>query len=173
MVVATKEHKGEFFMNNQKAFTLIELLVVVLIIGILAAVALPQYQKAVAKARLSNMKQIIASVKTAEETFYLKNGTYTIDWELLDIDLPNCPPRATNSDVLICDNYFMLDPLNGDVANLRAFYCPEDVKIKADSSQCSLHSDFVYTVWLDNSNNAGTITCTGNTAFGTNICKNF
>ena len=71
-----------------KAFTLIELLVVVLIIGILAAVALPQYQKAVKKARFATLKNITRALANAEELYYLANGEYTVDVEELDVALP-------------------------------------------------------------------------------------
>ena len=72
-------------MKNKQAFTLIELLVVVLIIGILAAVALPQYQKAVDKARLVQLIVFNKAIREAEERYYLANGSYTNDFNVLDV----------------------------------------------------------------------------------------
>ncbi len=73
-----------------RAFTLIELLVVVLIIGVLAAVALPEYSKAVEKGRVQEAVVYIKTIKNAEERYFLDNGEYTDDPALLDVEI-GCP----------------------------------------------------------------------------------
>lgn len=77
--------KKQIFSN--KAFTLIELLVVVLIIGILAAIAVPQYRIAVTKSRISQVVSAVSSIAQAQEFYYLTNGHYTETLKDLAIDV--------------------------------------------------------------------------------------
>ncbi len=67
-------------------FTLIELLVVVLIIGILAAVAVPQYQKAVEKSKASQAVTLLDSLGKSMEVYRLANGVYPSKFEQMDVD---------------------------------------------------------------------------------------
>ena len=78
---------NRFCANN--GFALIELLVVVLIIGILAAVALPQYQMAVEKARATEALSNLKTVAVAMEVQYLANGEYPSSLDEIDIDVPD------------------------------------------------------------------------------------
>ena len=75
----------EFFMKE--GFTLIELLVVVLIIGILAAIAVPQYQFAIDKARVAPYVQHVQTAVRSEQVIYMAEGAYTNQFDVLDTGL--------------------------------------------------------------------------------------
>ncbi len=74
------------------AFTLIELLVVVLIIGILAAVALPQYRKSVLKSRFAEPLSVLPPLKDAMDRCFLVTGDYwECGFDVLDVAPPGTP----------------------------------------------------------------------------------
>ncbi len=75
-------------MKNKKGFTLLELLIVVLIIGILAATAMPQYRRAVLKARLSTGIPLTESLFQAEQAYYLAHNEFSNDIDALDLEVP-------------------------------------------------------------------------------------
>ena len=83
--------------NSRQGFTLLELLVVVLIIGILSAVALPQYQISVTKSRYANLKTLVDSIAQAQRIYFLENGEYTRDFEALTIEMPNYTSETKTS----------------------------------------------------------------------------
>ena len=81
--------------NRSKAgfdgFTLIELLVVVLIIGVLTAVAISKYDKAVEKTRAGRITILVRAIADAEERYFMANGEYAADIGKLDISFPGTP----------------------------------------------------------------------------------
>ena len=64
-------------MLNRKGFTLIELLIVVVIIGILAAIAIPKFSNTKEKAYMAAMKSDLRNLVTSEEAYFADNNTYT------------------------------------------------------------------------------------------------
>ena len=94
------------FLKSKRAFTLIELLVVVLIIGILSAIALPQYERTVLRSRYVQGQVLVESIYTAEQVYYMANGKYADDIDDLDISVPansSCSKSQGTSSIYICD----------------------------------------------------------------------
>ena len=75
--------------NHKLGFTLLELLVVVLIIGILAAIALPQYRRSVEKSKATQALVILDSLRQSFNAYYLANGKYPTKFGDVDVSLSN------------------------------------------------------------------------------------
>jgi type IV pilus assembly protein PilA len=65
------------FHKNSKGFTLIELMIVVVIIGILAALAIPRFMRSTTKAKMSEARQLLKQIYTMQRAYRQENDTYT------------------------------------------------------------------------------------------------
>lgn len=70
--------------SKQQGFTLIELMIVVAIIGILAAIAVPQYQSYIARSQFSEAPSLMSAAKTSIEERYLSTGGFPADTDELE-----------------------------------------------------------------------------------------
>ena len=114
--------------GKNAGFTLIELLVVVLIIGILAAVALPQYQVAVGKTRVMSLLPLLRAISDAENLYFMANGNYTLDFTDLDISMP-AGARVTRADKVEYDDFECHFRFGAEVSN------PETCSVYCNSTR--------------------------------------
>ena len=152
--------------STKTGFTLIELLVVVLIIGILASVALPQYQLAVIKSKTSAYFPLMRAIANAETVYYLANGEPSLDVSKLDVDVPqSCTPVAGHQQ-FACGTDFLLDNSSYEVV---LSYCPQH---NSSYSECSGHRDFAVGFYNNGYNdNANVCVVQNDSKLGQKICK--
>ncbi|MBO4707400.1 MAG: prepilin-type N-terminal cleavage/methylation domain-containing protein [Elusimicrobiaceae bacterium] len=75
------------FKNSMnKGFTLLELLVAILIISILVAIAVPQYMKAVERAKYAEVEEQLSAIAQAQQRYANEHGEYAEDFQDLDIE---------------------------------------------------------------------------------------
>ncbi len=150
-------------------FTLIELLVVVLIIGILAAVALPQYQKAVTKSRYATLKPIAKAIKDAQEFYYNEHGHYATSAELGN--LPIAIPAEVDKELSSTDKHEYISVGHDKLTNryriyfdhsenfASNIYCEaltaDDPLCVAEGGQTGGPTQGQYTLYLLSGNSAG------------------
>ncbi len=147
----------------KKGFTLIELLVVVLIIGILSAVALPQYTIAVEKSRMAEANVILKSLTDACSVYYMANNGEDdyCRWDNIDIDLalPNTDEECSKQGKYF---WYTLETPDVEISALRGFWTGNN-----DEPDYSLNYQF------ESFKNPGKITrqCVGHTDKGKKVCK--
>ncbi len=156
-----------------RAFTLIELLVVVLIIGILAAIALPQYQLAVVKSRVGAILPTIRSLADAQEVYYIANGQYATQLSDLDIEVPATCSAVSDSELSYnCGDYSLLEFETDGSVDIN--YCPGHTTTWND---CKDNRDFQIAFrlrhwrWADGE--AGKQLCWVYTPLGNKICASY
>ena len=64
------------FKRSEKGFTLVELMIVVVIIGILASIAIPKFSALIGKTKVTEAKNILRSIVSLEQTYYMANSVY-------------------------------------------------------------------------------------------------
>ena len=139
-----------------RGFTLIELLVVVLIIGILAAAALPSYRVAVASSRVAIMQVLVRAVDQAQQHFYMQAGRYAANLDGLIIAMPSGFTKTDEKHISSNDMYCYIMDWQGGAS----------VSFKCEDKKSN--------VWLEKYHNTSYTICSAreDDSFGNRVCQN-
>jgi type IV pilus assembly protein PilE len=94
-------------LHKMRGITLIELMIVIVVIGIMAAIAYPNYREFVARANRNEAKAALLRIATNQERFYLQNNSYTCDMTRLGFPVANTfvtDSQTYTVDVTACDS---------------------------------------------------------------------
>lgn len=157
-------------MNNNKGFTLIELLVVVLIIGILAAMAMPQYFKAVERSRMTEAVTLLGNIAQAQQRKFLQINKYAENFTALDV----APAGASGPSFYTKGNVSTGAGGNGFKIELGtgspAFDAGSATATRVSNGAAT---NLQYTYTLSRKYNSSDTTCTGSDNNGKALCADF
>ena len=146
--------------KTNKGFTLIELLVVVLIIGILAAMAMPQYFKAVERSRMTEADTLLASIAQAQRRKYLQLNKFTENFSSLDV----APKGASGATY-----YTKGGAGNGFKVTISGDDFSDGAALAERSGANTLQYDYSLHRYYENDN----VSCIANNAAGGELCADF
>ena len=152
-------------------FTLIELLVVVLIIGILAAMAMPQYFKAVERSRMAEAVTLMDSITQAQRRKFMQTNRYARNFEGLDVS-----PKGAKG-----EQYFTKgDPQTGAGGNGFEIYLQFGITFRYGAvtayrmvDRNHRHPSLQYQYYLQRWYQSDNVTCRGNNQAGEELCADF
>jgi len=82
------KQRGDIMRRSNKGFTLIELMIVVVIVGILAALAIPRFMRSTTKAKQSEARGILKQVYTMQRAYFVEYETYCLNGVVLNAGNP-------------------------------------------------------------------------------------
>ena len=152
--------------KTNKGFTLIELLVVVLIIGILAAMAMPQYFKAVERSRMTEADTLLGSIAQAQRRKFLQRNSFTTAYTGLDVS-----PKGASGTTY----YTKGDPTTGASGNgfavvLAGTGFTDGI---ATATRYADGGNLQYEYSLSRYYQGDNVTCTSTTTAGKELCADF
>ena len=158
---------------NKKGFTLIELMVVVLIIGILAAIALPQYRKVVEKSKVAEAVITLKYMRERGHEFMLAHDTweYPLTNEKLGIEFPSnweCMEDYGDGQEMCCSNEWCFENAGYSYGYGYGFDMPAAIRIKKGTTVDNIEEGFVYDIFYDPN---GKLYCFGDSSYCKIIAK--
>ena len=137
--------------NTRRGFTLIELVIAVLIIGILAAVAVPMYKHAMIKSRFSTVMPVAKTIADAQESYYLRNGQYASEQAALDVTPPNVENTTielSGTDEDADENYAYVVASRSDVPGAKYIQYQKNSPRFAENIHCEALDADAEATWL-------------------------
>lgn len=152
-----------------KGFTLIELLVVVLIIAVLAAAAMPAYQKAVERSRMVEAVNLLDTIAKAQERKYMNVNRYSLNFRALDVTPKEAAGQTYCTKGTVSEGAYACGTGNGFLMSLTGVSSVDGVGYAERVGP----GELLYVYTLSRKYDSNGTTCTGGNENGKALCADF